>query len=1317
MKFKNFSKKIINYAMIAVFILGLIMPASYLCINQGAEAAWDGYIQKDDIPDSVSVLNLNSIKSIIAAGGKPIKEYTTDGNMYSARWFNQVANDDFKISSFDPEVPTDWSNYSEISFKIYSKKATGAKMFMGIFNTNAPDGVRNYGTYFNVDWEGWKELTYKFDELTNTRGATLTDVKYIRIVANGDYKLVADPETDLYISSIKIQGYTTGTDFVNDFYEGEVIDNAYSSLKDSVAVYAGGTNVVDENGPRTSPYAFGYVDDVTTVPLKFFADEFGADVKNDGNSYSVTLNGTTISGTVDSKTLSAANTETKLSQPAYLSDGMVYVPGEDVAKALGLDAFSDKKLLVMGTADSVNALRRPGNLGVNEMNEIVAYQAFTNPVDPSIYTVDDCKQVRDNWRRSLVGDETTNDLANQDIAAKINSITSSARNAWKDLVKGNPEKEIFSTLNSVTSADMTTAYRNVESMALAYACYGSELYQNSELLADIIYALDWLYEHRYSEQGKANWKISGFDNWHDWGISTPEALVHTLLCIEGKVSPANVTRYLSYFDKYYSKPSSTGANYCHYSEVIVCSAMLQNDYEKAVKILTGLQKEYLYVDDNERTVESQLVERDFPVQTKGAGFFTDGSYVFHTLHAMNGAYGSSHLSAIMRVQQQLTGTKFDLAFPAKDNLIDFWMDSFDTVIFETTLFRAVMGRNENPNNATSATTPLVNAFRLAQMTDDTNVKNEFYSIIKAAYLPSSDMFKTAFVNSLSIDEIKKFNEIMDDPTIQPREDRKSSKVFYNMDKTFHVRDGWAAGIAMSSSRIFNYESINGQNLDGWYLGDGRTEYYLSGSNMNGTSQYWSSMDKYRMPGTTVDTQERKKVSVDQGNEYLSTKDFVGGVSLDGEYSASAMELESYHNEADFGKDTAYGDPNPAHKSDLTAKKAYFMTDDGIICLGSAVNAKDNNNAEVLTIVDNPLAEKTVTVSDNTTTPYTILSAVASHTPEAENIAMNTIDGSFSTKWAGEADNEIVWDLGEVKTLGFANISLLNGAKRQQYLELHVSEDGVNWQLVFDGASGGKTETEEPFDLKNSKGRYVKYVNKGNSAGSVWVSITECKIFPPNADGTIGTVPPEVYGEDPILVDGSVIELTNDDKTITDATWVNYNNKVGYYFPANASVNGGELKCRWSQNIMPHFELWFSHGVNPTDGGYAYVLLPGKTSEETAAFASSGNITVLANTGDIQVAKDNRTGITYYVFWKEGTFGDITVSKPCMVITRETDTSYEISVSDPTQKLLDNTVTVNKALNVQDADEYATVTKHNASTVLSLNMENSVGRTYSFKFTK
>ncbi|MFQ8805082.1 MAG: polysaccharide lyase family 8 super-sandwich domain-containing protein [Alistipes indistinctus] len=46
-----------------------------------------------------------------------------------------------------------------------------------------------------------------------------------------------------------------------------------------------------------------------------------------------------------------------------------------------------------------------------------------------------------------------------------------------------------------------------------------------------------------------------------------------------------------------------------------------------------------------------------------------------------------------------------------------------------------------------------------------------------------------------------------------------------MDRAVHKRPGFALGIAMSSNRIENYETINGENLCAWYTGDGMT--YLS----------------------------------------------------------------------------------------------------------------------------------------------------------------------------------------------------------------------------------------------------------------------------------------------------------------------------------------------------------------------------------------------------------------------------------------------------------------------------------------------------------
>ena len=112
--------------------------------------------------------------------------------------------------------------------------------------------------------------------------------------------------------------------------------------------------------------------------------------------------------------------------------------------------------------------------------------------------------------------------------------------------------------------------------------------------------MDWLKEHRYSKTGRAAWKFTGSDNWYDWLIGTPEHLMNILICIEDKLTAEEIKGYCEYFDEILPKPGSSGANFCHESELIVGSAALQNNYERAIEILSALQKEYLYVDDNER---------------------------------------------------------------------------------------------------------------------------------------------------------------------------------------------------------------------------------------------------------------------------------------------------------------------------------------------------------------------------------------------------------------------------------------------------------------------------------------------------------------------------------------------------------------------------------------------------------------------------------------------------------------------------------------------------------------------------------------------
>jgi hyaluronate lyase len=146
-----------------------------------------------------------------------------------------------------------------------------------------------------------------------------------------------------------------------------------------------------------------------------------------------------------------------------------------------------------------------------------------------------------------------------------------------------------------------------------------------------------------------------------------------------------------------------------------------------------------------------------------------------------------------------------------------------------------------------------------------------------------------------------------------------------MDRTVHLRPDFGFAIGMSSSRIYNYESINDENLKGWYMGEGAT--YLYNSDLGQYSDdYWGTVNMYRIPGTTVDTQTRKP---SEGQSKASSKDWVGGTNIAGLYGVSGMELNG----------------TKAWKNTLTAKKSWFMFDDEVVALGAGINSTDSRTIE------------------------------------------------------------------------------------------------------------------------------------------------------------------------------------------------------------------------------------------------------------------------------------------------------------------------------------------------------------------------------------
>lgn len=127
--------------------------------------------------------------------------------------------------------------------------------------------------------------------------------------------------------------------------------------------------------------------------------------------------------------------------------------------------------------------------------------------------------------------------------------------------------------------------------------------------------------------------------------------------------------------------------------------------------------------------------------------------------------------------------------------------------------------------------------------------------------------------------------------------------------------------------------------------------------------------------------------------------------------------------------------------------------------------------------------------------YTPSKVTASAVAEAENVPENTTDLNPNTKWSANGAQWIMYDLGEVKKLGYIGLLWLNSTQRSQNYSIELSTDGESFEKVFDGQSDRDISGMEYINLLSRDARYVRVNVNGTSAGA-WTSLMETKIFAP-----------------------------------------------------------------------------------------------------------------------------------------------------------------------------------------------------------------------------
>ncbi|MDF2923276.1 MAG: hypothetical protein K0R57_2190 [Paenibacillaceae bacterium] len=101
----------------------------------------------------------------------------------------------------------------------------------------------------------------------------------------------------------------------------------------------------------------------------------------------------------------------------------------------------------------------------------------------------------------------------------------------------------------------------------------------------------------------------------------------------------------------------------------------------------------------------------------------------------------------------------------------------------------------------------------------------------------------------------------------------------------------------------------------------------------------------------------------------------------------------------------------------------------------------------------------------------------------------------------------------------------------------------------------------------------------------------------------------------------------------------------------------------------YLTIWFDHGIMPSGGEYAYVLLPGRNAEQTAAYRDNGEAEIVEMSAEAHSARIPRLGLTGILFWedKPKKAGAVACDKKAAVVVKEDSGSLAVSVADPTME--------------------------------------------------
>ncbi len=671
----------------------------------------------------------------------------------------------------------------------------------------------------------------------------------------------------------------------------------------------------------------------TYVPLNFFSKFLGATESKTKDGFELNLGEKT----------ARLSTDTNSTVDLIQKNGVFYAPIKEVSEILGFacGSYYENRLTVVGSVKHIATMNSNEKLA-----EAASYEIF-GKFEAESFTHDDYKDAKDKWRLRLVGSPEINDISNPDVEKKISDIDERCKSRWEQMnkrtVDGIDPIILWGDYVPVESSELSKQFGGIFALAAAYGTYGSQYYKNPELLSDIIYALDWMYDHMYGEAEMAGtgWRDVRAFNWWYWHVGGPEYLTDTLLIIEDHLTMEDKKRYLKCYEWITTIMRTGPGRECSSSRLKCCT------------------KTALLLEDPVRLEKSQWdCDTLFGIEEYGEGPHKD--YVQWT-HGFphNISYALGNLQRTLFTSSILATTDMDFSGPKKYNQFMLMKYTFEPSMYLGQGFFMFMGRSTSGSMMSSGAAVLAGLLPMIGVYGD----DEDAYIKRMIKRHSAHPEMPGRVRAqCSIYDLAKYNAILADDTIPYDNDYEYAHAWFTGDRAAQHRNNYAIGIAVSSEREVTYESINDANKTGWYTGDGALYLYTDydAHQYDGRNFLTNNINvAYRFPGTTEDSQERVIRSILNHEAWKNPTAFAGSMQIHDKYLTCGMDFISMRFDGPDKNivDTGYGAGLAVHHNDLVAKKAWFCFDDEIVALGAGISSTMNSAVHTTVEHKRIIAEK------------------------------------------------------------------------------------------------------------------------------------------------------------------------------------------------------------------------------------------------------------------------------------------------------------------------------------------------------------------------